>query len=142
MTLERRSFWSLTVYKAADLLFFGDLPYDNETNTYRYNINPDTPGFDYNHGSNFTIYLTTTPPPKGTEVYNNWLPIGKVPSSKFSVVLRLYGPDEAAVSSRYSPPPLVAHKGTWGQPTTLNEADPLISVNLRSDVMKATLKVG
>lgn len=123
--VERRRFWSVTVYRESDLLFFGDLPYDKATNIFRYNINQDTPGFDFNDGT-FTIYLSTTPPPRGTRVYSNWLPIGKKPDSKFGLYLRLYGPDEAAQSSRYSPPILVAHKGTWGQPAPSNLAEPLL----------------
>lgn len=115
MLLEGRRFWSVTMYRASDLLFFGDLPYDKATNTYRYNINPDTPGFDYNKGIDFTIYISAAPPPKGTAANDNWLPVGKVPNSKFTLVLRQYGPDEEAVAGRYDPPPIVAHKGTWGQ---------------------------
>lgn len=130
------------MYRAADVFFFGDLPYDNANNTFRYNIFADTPGFDFNTGHNFTIYMSTTPPPKGTIEYSNWLPIGKEPNSLFALYLRLYGPDVAAVTNREYPPPLVAHKGTWGQPATSTEAEPLLSLNVRSNVVNATLKVG
>eukprot|EP00884_Botryococcus_braunii_P021820 jgi/Botrbrau1/8321/Bobra.0081s0010.1 len=108
-------FWSFTIYKDADRLFFGDTPYNKAKNTYRYNINGDTAGFDFNGGKEFTIYLSATVPSEGSAVYKNWLPIGKVPDSKFAVYLRLYGPDHAAQTSEYSPPPLVAHKGSWGE---------------------------
>ncbi len=109
-------FWSVTVYKDGDRFFFGDTPYNKENNTFRYNINVDTPGVDLKDGKDFTIYLSATPPPEGSEVYKNWIPIGKVPDSKFAVYIRLYGPDEAAQSDTWDPPPLVAHQGTWGEP--------------------------
>jgi Protein of unknown function (DUF1214) len=102
------------VYRGGDRLFFPDALYDEANNTYRYNINDKTQGFDFNGGKNFTIYMSTTPPPVGSKIYRNWIPIGKVPDSKFSVYLRLYGPDEATVNGTWYPPPLIAHKGTWG----------------------------
>jgi hypothetical protein len=113
-------FWSVTVYKDGDRFFFGDTPYNKANNTYRYNINQDTPGVDFNDGKNFTIYFSATPPPEGSEVYKNWIPIGKVPDSKFAVYIRLYGPPEEAQNNTWDPPALVAHKGTWGEPTTTN----------------------
>lgn len=110
----------MTVYKDEDRLFFGDLPYSKANNTFRYNINQDTPGVDLNNGKDFTLYLSSTPPPIGSKEYKNWIPIGKVPDSKFSVYLRLYGPDQAAQTSSYSPPTIIAHKGTWGGPASSN----------------------
>jgi hypothetical protein len=104
----------VTVYDA-DLLFFGDAPYDKTTNTYRYGINDLTPGVDFNGGNNFTLYLSATPPPTSSYVYKNWIPIGKLPSSKFVSYLRLYGPDQAAQDNTWAPPPIVAHKGSWGE---------------------------
>eukprot|EP00884_Botryococcus_braunii_P005108 jgi/Botrbrau1/14599/Bobra.242_2s0009.1 len=111
-------FWSVSVYKDGSFLFFGDTPYNKANGTYRYNINQATPGVDFNGGKNFTLYLSATPPPEGSAVYKNWIPIGKVPDSKFASYLRLYGPDAAAQNGTYAPPALVAHKGTWGEPRT------------------------
>lgn len=107
-------FWSVTVYDS-ELLFFGDLPYNKSRNTYRYGINDLTPGVNFNGGKNFTLYLSSTPPLESSYVYKNWIPIGKVPSSKFVSYVRLYGPDQAAQDAVWSPPPLVAHKGNWGE---------------------------
>eukprot|EP00884_Botryococcus_braunii_P005111 jgi/Botrbrau1/14600/Bobra.242_2s0010.1 len=111
-------FWSLTVYKNESILFFGDTPYNKANGTYRYNINEATPGVDFKGGKDFTLYLSATPPPEGSAVYKNWIPIGNVPDSKFIAYLRYYGPEAAAENGTYAPPALVAHKGTWGEPRT------------------------
>jgi hypothetical protein len=104
------------VYKNGDRLFFPDALYNKANNTDRYNINDRTQGVDVNGGNNFTIYLSTTQPPVGSKVYKNWIPIGKVPDSIFVIVIRLYGADEAILNGTSYIPPVIAHKGTWGEP--------------------------
>jgi hypothetical protein len=114
-----RRFWSVTVYKDGDRLFYPDALYNKANNTDRYNINDRTQGVDFSGGKNFTIYLSATPPPVESKVYKNWIPIGKVPDSKFAVYLRLYGPDEAILNGTSYLPPVIAHKGTWGEPVLI-----------------------
>ena len=61
------------------------------------------------------IYMSTTQPPAGSVYYSNWLPIGKSPSTLFSVYTRLFGPTKADLTyPYYIPPPLLAWKGTYG----------------------------
>ncbi|BDA46341.1 hypothetical protein COCOBI_08-4330 [Coccomyxa sp. Obi] len=100
-------FWSVTMYAADNNQFF-NAPYDATDGAYRYNINAVTPGFAYN-GGNFTIYMSVTPAPAGSLQQKNWLPIGTVPSSRFYLILRLYGPSQEAQAGEYDPPPILAH---------------------------------
>ena len=44
-------FWSLTMYSSRTHLFYGDLPYNTTSSKYRYNINMDTTGFNFNGGT-------------------------------------------------------------------------------------------
>ena len=100
-------FWSVTMYAADNKLFF-DAPYNATDGAYRYNINAVTPGFTYN-GGNFTIYMSVAPPPARSMQHKNWLPIGTLPSSRFYLILRLYGPSQEAQAGHYDPPPILAH---------------------------------
>ena len=65
-------------------------------------------------GTDFTVYMSSTPPPANSIYYSNWLPIGHIPSSTFAIILRLYGPNQAEIYGQYQPPLLVAYKGTFG----------------------------
>lgn len=95
------------MYAAENHQFF-NAPYNATDSAYRYNINAVTPGFAYN-GGNFTIYMSVAPPPVGSQQHMNWLPIGTLPSSRFYLILRLYGPSQAAHAGLYDPPPILAY---------------------------------
>ena len=43
------------MYAAQTRLFYGDTPYNTTTDTFRYNVNMDTTGFNFNNGTNFTV---------------------------------------------------------------------------------------
>ena len=82
-------FWSLTAYTPDSVELV-----ENTEN--KYVVASYTSGLTYNGDGSLTLYLATTQPsgvPKA-----NWLPI---PSGKFNVMLRLYGPNDA---SDYLPP--------------------------------------
>ena len=93
---------------AADNNQFFNAPYNATDGAYRYNINAVNPGFAYNAG-NFTIYMSVAPPPAGSLQHQNWLPIGTLPSSRFYLILRLYGPSQEAQAGLYGPPPILAY---------------------------------
>ena len=94
------------MYAAENHQFF-NAPYNATDSAYRYNINAVTPGFAYN-GGNFTIYMSVAPPRAGSLQRRNWLPIGTLPSSRFNLILRLYGPSQEAQAGHYDPPPILA----------------------------------
>jgi hypothetical protein len=85
-------FWSLTAYTpdAIELV-------PNSAN--KYVVASYTPGLTYNGDGSLTVYLSTQQPahaPKG-----NWLPI---PTGKFNIVLRVYGPTGNVADDTYVPP--------------------------------------
>ena len=82
-------FWSLTLY-GTDANFV-----DNPIN--RYAIGNRTPDLEMDSDGALTIRLQSDEPDGG-----NWLPTPK--SDQFYLVIRLYSPDERAVSGAWSPP--------------------------------------
>lgn len=84
------AFWSLTVYYAKGFLAANPLG--------RYSIGDRTPGLVRNADGSIEIRLQhDAPADRGA----NWLP---VPSEPFSVMLRLYRPNNEATSRRWLPP--------------------------------------
>jgi hypothetical protein len=89
-----RGFWSLTMYD--DQLFFVKNPLNRYTLSQRNK-------FTYNKDGSVDLYLQNTSPGKSKEA--NWLP---APKGKFTLVLRLYWPEE--------PPQASILDGTWKPP--------------------------
>jgi hypothetical protein len=87
-------FWSATLYTLPDRLLFAN-PIQ------RYSIGDRSRGLQYGADGSLTLYLTPTSP--GGDKENNWLP---VPPAKYSLVVRIYGPSEAAMSGKWKLPPL------------------------------------
>jgi hypothetical protein len=84
-------FWSVTLYQSD-----GEL-YPNSYNTYQvdsfspYQLNPD---------GSLTLYIGNTPPPAGLQ--SNWIPAPA--DAAFTLTIRIYGPEGAAVNGTYIPP--------------------------------------
>jgi len=90
------SFWSLTMYDGPTQLFV-DNPFD------RYLLNSTMmDDFRLNDDGSLTLLIQNDPPDAGWE--SNWLP---APDGPFYVVMRLYGPDDAALDGTWTPPPVV-----------------------------------
>lgn len=91
-----KAFWSLTMYDGQTQLFIHN-PLD------RYLLNSNMKD-DYVYGADgsLTIYVQKDSP--GPELESNWLP---APDGPFYAVLRLYGPEESALSGDWVNPPMV-----------------------------------
>jgi hypothetical protein len=87
-----RAFWSLTLY-GPDRFFV-------ENPLHRYALGDRSPGLAYGADGALDLYVGGTPPP-GLE--SNWLP---APAGPFSLILRLYLPDDAILDGRWVPPPI------------------------------------
>jgi hypothetical protein len=92
-------FWSATLYTLPDRFL-----YANPIN--RYSIGDRTKGLVYGKDGSLTIYVSNTPPAKDKE--SNWLP---APAAKYSLVARVYGPSEAAMTGKWNLPPLQPDSG-------------------------------
>ena len=91
-----KAFWSLTMYDGKTQLFIHN-PLD------RYLLNSSMEGnFVYGDDGSLTLYIQKDPP--GPELEANWLP---APDGPFYVVMRLYGPEDAALNGEWINPPLV-----------------------------------
>jgi hypothetical protein len=93
--IKSPGFWSVTMYKKLDNLLA-----KNPIN--RFYIRSDTPGFTYNPDGSATISMAVEKPagiPGG-----NWLP---APEEPFILGLRLYYPENDALSHRWFPPATV-----------------------------------
>ncbi|MDB5354993.1 MAG: hypothetical protein JWN24_1446 [Phycisphaerales bacterium] len=88
-------FWSLTLYNASD----GSL-YANSLN--RYEIGNRTP-YKLNADGSLTIYISHDEPATVAR-QANWLP---APAGNFKLVLRLYGPSNAALRGTWTPPSVI-----------------------------------
>jgi hypothetical protein len=88
-------FWSITLYTEDRFLY--DNPLD------RYSIGDRTPGLTYGDDGSLTLYVGYTSP--GEERESNWLP---APRGPYQVVVRLYGPSEAAIRGDWKMPALTA----------------------------------
>jgi hypothetical protein len=88
-----KAFWSLTIYDGKTQLFI-DNPLD------RYLLN--SPNLEsYVRGEDGSLVLHISKDSPGKELEPNWLP---APDGPFYLVMRLYGPEEAALEGRWSPP--------------------------------------
>ena len=67
----------------------------------RYSIDDRTKGLVYDNDGSLTIYASNASPGKDKE--SNWLP---APAIKCSLVARVYGPNEAAMTGKWKLPPL------------------------------------
>jgi hypothetical protein len=85
-------FWSLTLYTLPDRLLYANA-------LRRYSIGDRTRGLAYGKDKSLTIYLGHTSPGKSKE--SNWLP---APEGRYSLVGRIYGPEEAAIDGTWKLP--------------------------------------
>jgi len=91
-----KSFWSLTMYDGPTKLFI-----DNPINRYLLN---STMMDDFRMGDDGSLTLLIQKDPPGGGWESNWLP---APDGPFYVVMRLYGPEEAALDGAWMPPRVV-----------------------------------
>lgn len=91
-----KAFWSLSMYDAKTQLFI-----HNPLNRYLLNSNMKD-DFVYGDDGSLTLYIQKDSP--GKELEQNWLP---APDGPFYVVMRLYGPEDAALNGDWINPPLV-----------------------------------
>ena len=89
-------FWSMTMYTIPDRFL-----YANPIN--RYSIGDRTKGLQYGKDGSLTIYVSNASP--GKEKESNWLP---APAAKCSLVARVYGPSQAAMTGSWKLPSLEA----------------------------------
>ncbi len=90
-----KSFWSLTMYDGSTQLLIEN-PLD------RYLLNsPMLDSFARGKDGSITLYIQKDSPGKNLEP--NWLP---APDGPFYCVIRLYGPEESALSGEWTNPPL------------------------------------
>jgi len=99
-------FWSMTMYTIPDRFL-----YANPLN--RHSIGDRTKGLEYGKDGSLTIYVSNASPGKDKE--SNWLP---APAAKCSLVARVYGPSQAAMTGAWKLPPLqpVAQSMAQAQP--------------------------
>ncbi|WP_232825789.1 DUF1254 domain-containing protein [Algoriphagus litoralis] len=93
-------FWSITLYnKHADGV--GGYMSENEIN--RYLINSTTEGLIYDKEGGLTLYIQHRMPSQ-KDIQANWLP---APAEPFYLMLRVYGPQSAALDGTWKPPGVV-----------------------------------
>lgn len=91
-----KAFWSLTMYDGKTQLFIHN-PLD------RYLLNSNMiDDFVYGADGSLTLYIQKDSP--GKELEPNWLP---APDGPFYAVMRLYGPEDAALDGAWVNPPMV-----------------------------------
>jgi hypothetical protein len=91
-----KSFWSVSMYDGKTQLFV-DNPLD------RYLVNSSMlDHFQREADGSLVLHVAKESP--GPELESNWLP---APDGPFYLVMRLYGPEEAALSGAWTPPALV-----------------------------------
>jgi len=88
-----KGFWSLTMYDKDG--FFVDNPIN------RYNIGDRTLGLKNNTDSSLDISISSKNPGQAKE--SNWLP---APDGPFTLLLRMYIPDDSVVKGQYQIPPV------------------------------------
>lgn len=91
-----KAFWSLSMYDGKTQLFI-----DNDLDRYLLNSN-DLEYFVLNRDGSLTLYIQKDSP--GNILEPNWLP---APDGPFYCVMRLYGPEEEALSGEWVNPPLL-----------------------------------
>jgi len=90
------AFWSLTMYELPASLLVA-----NRLNRYLLN-SPMLPRFTRDADGSITLYFQHESP--GADKEANWLP---APEGPFSLVMRLYWPEQAALDGTWTPPPVV-----------------------------------
>jgi len=88
-----KAFWSLTMYDGMTKLLI-----ENPLNRYLFN-SPMMDQFVYGKDGSLTFYIQKDSPGKIKE--SNWLP---APDGPFYAVMRLYGPEDAALKGKWKPP--------------------------------------
>lgn len=88
-----KAFWSLTMYDGETQLLIEN-PLD------RYLLNSSQLD-QFKRGDDGSITLHISKEPPGKDLEPNWLP---APDGPFYLVMRLYGPEEAALEGRWMPP--------------------------------------
>lgn len=88
------AFWSLTMYNVEH--FF----YTNPQG--RYSLGTKNKDLKFNQDGSLTIYMQNESPGKDKE--SNWLP---APTAPFSVMIRIYQPNDAVFKKEYVPPAIV-----------------------------------
>ena len=91
-----KAFWSLTMYDGKTQLLV-----DNPLNRYLLN-SPMMDRYALNDDGSLTLYIQHDSP--GAAKESNWLP---APDGPFYLVMRLYGPEQAALAGKWQQPPLV-----------------------------------
>jgi hypothetical protein len=90
-----KGFWSLTLYNAHH--FFSP----NEQK--RYSLGTKNKKLKYNDDGSLTLYVQSSTP--GADKADNWLP---APANEdFSLYVRAYWPEQAALDGTWTPPPVV-----------------------------------
>ncbi|MBY5357241.1 DUF1254 domain-containing protein [Rhizobium leguminosarum] len=89
-----KGFWSLTMYN--DVKFFNPNPLN------RFSLGTKNKALKYAEDGSLTLYLGAKSP--GAEKEANWLP---APTGHFSLIMRLYWPEEAVLSGAWSPPEII-----------------------------------
>ncbi|KJK21446.1 hypothetical protein UB46_27420 [Burkholderiaceae bacterium 16] len=90
-----KGFWSLTLYNQHH--FF------SENALKRYSIGTKNKNLKYNADGSLTLYVQADSP--GADKQSNWLPAPK--SEDFSLYVRAYWPEAAALNGKWTPPPAV-----------------------------------
>lgn len=90
-----KAFWSLTMYDGKTQLFI-----ENKLDRYLLNSNM-LDQFTMEKDGSLILYIAKNSPGKGAE--SNWLP---APDGPFYMVMRLYGPERAALEGKWGPPQL------------------------------------
>ena len=94
-----RAFWSLTMYDGQTQLFI-------HNSLDRYLLNSSMKDYYvYGDDGSLTLYIQKDSP--GAELESNWLP---APDGPFYSVMRLYGPEEAALQGDWVNPPMIRSK--------------------------------
>ena len=90
-----KAFWSITMYDVKTQLFI-----ENALERYLLNSNM-MEQFKIEQDGSLVLYVTKDSPRK--EFESNWLP---APDGPFYMVMRLYGPEPAALEGKWTPPGL------------------------------------
>ena len=91
--IKKGGFWSVTIYNSKDYFV------DNSLN--RYSISDRTQGIKYNADGSLDVFIQRDTPSSNN--VSNWLP---APVDEFSLLMRVYIPDESILRGEYQFPPV------------------------------------
>ena len=91
--IKKGGFWSVSIYNSKN--YFVDNPLD------RYSISDRTEGIKYNADGSLDFFIQHEIPIKN--YISNWLP---TPAGDFSLLMRMYIPDESILRGEYQLPPV------------------------------------